>query len=202
MTMPTITDHMNRMGLETISPITFRCDTDRVGRSAVSAPGALGVRSFSMSVMIWANAKMPISTGRNGKPPDRNSEPKVKRGALPIGSVPITVMSKPMPVATRLLTSDASARPATMAIASTKRAKYSQGPNSSAMAASGPVTRIRNSPPTSPPKNEAHTPSHTARPGSPLRAIGKPSNVVAIADGVPGMPSRQAVISPPAEPPT
>ena len=41
-----------------------------------------------------------------------------------------------------------------------------------------------------------------ARPGSPLRAIGWPSKVVAIADGVPGMPSSTAVTRPPAEPPT
>ena len=45
-------------------------------------------------------------------------------------------------------------------------------------------------------------PSHTALPGSPPRAIGNPSKVVAMAEGVPGMPSRQAVISPPADPPT
>ena len=64
------------------------------------------------------------------------------------------------------------------------------------MAASGPVTNTRNSAPSSPPQTDAHTPSQMARPGSPLRAIGKPSNVVAIADGVPGMPSRQPVIEP------
>ena len=145
---------------------------------------------------------MPIRTGRNGKPPPMNSEPKVKRGTLPIGSVPITVIRRPIAVAMRLLVSDASARPATIAIASTNSEKYSHGPKASAIWASGPVTKMRNKPPTSPPKNEAHTPSHTARPGSPFRAIGKPSKVVAIADGVPGMPIRQAVMSPPAEPPT
>ena len=87
-------------------------------------------------------------------------------------------------------------------MASTKSEKYSQGPKASAICASGPVTRIRNSPPTSPPKKDAHTPSHMARPGSPLRAMGKPSKVVAMAEGVPGMPSRHAVMRPPAEPPT
>ena len=45
-------------------------------------------------------------------------------------------------------------------------------------------------------------PSQIARPGSPFLAIGKPSNIVASEDGVPGMPSSVAVIKPPAEPPT
>ena len=61
---------------------------------------------------------------------------------------------------------------------------------------------MRNTPPSRPPKNEAQTPSQIARPGSPLRAIGWPSKVVAIAEGVPGMPSSTAVTRPPAEPPT
>ena len=51
-------------------------------------------------------------------------------------------------------------------------------------------------------QTDAHTPSQMARPGSPLRAIGKPSNVVAIEEGEPGMPSRQQVMRPPVDPPT
>ena len=152
--------------------------------------------------MICAKAKMPISTGRNGKPPPMNSEPKVKRGTLAIGSVPITVMRRPMAVESRPLTSEASVSPATIAIASTNSEKYSHGPNSSAIAASGPVTKTRHSAPSSPPQKDAHTPSQIARPGSPLRAMGKPSKVVAIDDGEPGMPSRQQVMRPPVEPPT
>ena len=100
------------------------------------------------------------------------------------------------------MTSEASASPATIAIASTNSEKYSHGPNSSAIAASGPVRNTRNSAPSSPPQTDAHTPSQMARPGSPLRAMGKPSKVVAIDDGEPGMPSRQQVMRPPVEPPT
>lgn len=61
---------------------------------------------------------------------------------------------------------------------------------------------MRKTPPSSPPKNDAQIPSHSARPGSPLRAMGKPSKVVVSDEGVPGMPSSVAVTSPPAEPPT
>ena len=68
--------------------------------------------------------------------------------------------------------------------------------------ASGPVAPMRNTAPSRPPKKDAQMPIHIARPGSPLRAIGWPSNVVAIDEGVPGSPSRTAVTSPPAEPPT
>ena len=152
--------------------------------------------------MICANAKMPISTGRNGKPPPMKSEPKVKRATLPIGSCPTTVISSPMPVEIRPLRNEDSASPATIAIARTNSEKYSHGPNSSAIAASGPVRNTRNSAASSPPHTEAHTPSQIARPGSPLRDIGKPSNVVAMEEGDPGMPMRQQVIRPPVDPPT
>jgi hypothetical protein len=37
------------------------------------------------------------------------------------------------------------------------------------------------------PEREAQVPSQPARPDSPLRAIGKPSKVVAMAEGVPGI---------------
>ena len=102
----------------------------------------------------------------------------------------------------RPLSSEASVSPATIDSAKTKREKYSQGPNWSAKAASGPVAPTRKNAPSSPPMNDAHVPSHIARPGSPRRAMGKPSNVVATADGLPGMPSRLEVTSPPDSPPT
>ena len=83
-----------------------------------------------------------------------------------------------------------------------KSEKYSHGPNSSAKAARGPVVAMRKMAPRRPPATEAQTPSHTARPGSPFWAMGKPSNIVAMAEGVPGIPIRQAVMSPPHSPPT
>ncbi len=100
------------------------------------------------------------------------------------------------------MASEDSTSPATIDSANTNSEKNSQGPNSSANAASGPVATMRNTPPIRPPKNDAQMPSHIARPGSPFFAIGKPSKVVAIAEGVPGMPSSTAVTRPPAEPPT
>ena len=56
-------------------------------RSVSGFRRARGMFCFSTSIMICGNAKIPISTGRNGKPPLRNSDPKVKRGTPPIGSV-------------------------------------------------------------------------------------------------------------------
>ena len=50
--------------------------------------------------------------------------------------------------------------------------------------------------------NDAQVPSQTARPGSPRRAMGKPSKVVVTAEGVPGIPIRLAVTRPPDSPPT
>ena len=95
---------------------------------------------------------MPIRTGRNGKPPPMNSEPKVKRGTLPIGSWPTTVINNPMAVEISPLRSEDSVRPATIAMASTNSEKYSHGPNSSAIAASGPVRNTRNKAPSRPPR--------------------------------------------------
>ena len=88
---------------------------------------------------------MPIRTGRNGKPAPTKSEPKVKRGIAMIGSLPITVIRRPSPVEISPLTIEPSTRPATIAMARTNSEKNSHGPNSSAIAASGPVTKIRNS---------------------------------------------------------
>ena len=53
-----------------------------------------------------------------------------------------------------------------------------------------------------PPQNDDQTPIPSANPASPRRAIGKPSNVVATEDGVPGMPVRMPDIKPPDSPPT
>ena len=53
-----------------------------------------------------------------------------------------------------------------------------------------------------PPENDDHTPMPSASPGWPLRAMGKPSKVVATEEGVPGMPVRMPAMSPPERPPT
>ena len=128
--------------------------------------------------------------------------PRVKRGTLMIGSNPTVVMARPIAPESNPLTRDPSVSPATMDSANTNSEKYSQGPNSSAIAARGPVAPIRNRPANRPPKQDDHMPSQTARPGWPFWTMGKPSKVVVIAEGVPGMPINAAVIAPPAEPPT
>ncbi len=81
------------------------------------------------------------------------------------------------------MTSEPSVSPATIDSANTNSEKYSHGPNSSAIAASGPVAPIRNTPASRPPRKDDQMPSQTARPGCPFCVIGKPSKVVVIADG-------------------
>ena len=201
MRMPTSVDHTSRKGRERISHSTLRCETVS-GGALIGALVRSAALIFSMSVISCAKAKMPISTGRNGKPLRRNSVPRVKRGTLMIGSEPTMVMTRPIAPESSPLISDASVSPATMDSANTNSEKYSQGPNSSAIAASGPVAPIRNTPASKPPRKDDQMPSQTARPGWPFWVIGKPSKVVVIADGVPGMPISAAVIAPPAEPPT
>ena len=53
-----------------------------------------------------------------------------------------------------------------------------------------------------PAMNEAQTPMPSARPGLPERAMGKASKVVAIAEGVPGMPISAQENRPPVSAPT
>ena len=135
-------------------------------------------------------------------PPSSIGMPSVSRFCPITGSLPSMVTIIPNPPDTSPLASEASTSPATIDNASTNSAKNSHGPKRSAIAASGPVVATRNTAPSSPPKIEAQMPSQSARPGSPFFAIGKPSNVVATAEGLPGMPSRHEVIRPPVSPPT
>jgi hypothetical protein len=81
--------------------------------------------------------------------------------------------------------SDVSVSPATMESAKMKSEKYSHGANSRAKAAGGPDQEEAAE--DAAPEREAQVPSQPARPDSPLRAIGKPSKVVAMAEGVPGI---------------
>ncbi len=70
--------------------------------------------------------------------------------------------------------------------------KYSVGPKASATLASGGARSRRLIAPTMPPTTEAMVASEMASPPSPRLAIGNPSNVVAMADGVPGVLTRMA----------
>ncbi len=192
--------HSSWNGRDRISQITFTCRTARFAARSTAAIGVPVPRSSSD--MICANANTPISTGRKSMPPRRNGMPSVSRSCPITGSLPRMVTMQPSAPEIRPFTRDASTRPATIDSARMNREKNSHGPNCSAMRASGPVAAMRNTPPSRPPKKDAHTPSQIARPDSPLRDIGWPSKVVAIAEGVPGMPSSTAVTRPPAEPPT
>ncbi len=70
--------------------------------------------------------------------------------------------------------------------------KYSTGPKARAISASGGASSSRKVAPTSPPVTEAIQATVMARSPCPFLAIGNPSKVVAIADGVPGVLSKIA----------
>src|SRR5699024_1951837 len=80
-------------------------------------------------------------------------------------------------------------------------AKYSSGPNSSATLARGGERSINAIMLTRPPVNDAIIDIPSALPACPFCAIGYPSNVVEILDGVPGRFNRIAGIIPPETPP-
>src|SRR4029079_13266829 len=111
---------------------------------------------------------------------------------------PTMVTASPITADKSPLVTDLPTSPATMVSAKIKSEKNSHGPNSSASEAKGPVNSIKTMPPKAPPISADQTPTQTERPASPFFVIGKPSKIVATADGVPGMPIRLAVIEPPA----
>ena len=138
-----------------ISHITFTWLTARLSFCAASVCNCCSEPSFSMSLMICAKAKVPIRTGKKGIPPSRVGMPKVSL-SLPItGSLPNTVTTRPSPPAIKPLTMDDSTSPATIESARIKSEKYSQGPNSSARRASGPVLATKTTAPSKPPMSEA-----------------------------------------------
>src|SRR4029078_13679709 len=122
--------------------------------------------------------------------------PMVKRCTPKIGSGPMMVTASPIAPERRPLATERPTSPAPIDSANTNSEKNSHGPNASASEAKGPVSSIRQSPPSAPPMKADHTPTQTERPASPFFVIGKPSKVVATADGVPGMPIKLAVIHP------
>src|SRR6185312_2315191 len=128
--------------------------------------------------------------------------PSVNRCTPMMGSGPITVTRRPIAPDSKPLVTDLPTSPATIESANTNSEKNSHGPNSNASEANGPVSSIRHKPPSAPPMNADQAPTQTERPAWPFLVIGKPSKVVATADGVPGIPMRLAVMDPPAEPPT
>ena len=75
--------------------------------------------------------------------------------------------------------------------------KYSAGPNSSAMAASGGAAITISSVATQPAKNDPRAAMPSAGPARPRRAIWWPSIVVTTDDASPGMLTRIAVVEPP-----
>jgi hypothetical protein len=89
-----------------------------------------------------------------------------------------------------------------MARARTTIEKSSKGPSKVERSAIGSASCQRANQDIIPPTRDAPTPRPSARPGCPEVAIGKPSSVVIIAAGVPGMRNRVALINPPLTAPT
>ena len=147
-------------------------------------------------------ANRPISTAIKSKPDKRASDPKSKRAMPAASSSPTVRTRRPKAPAIRPLTKCLPARLAVMVSANITNMKKSQGWNSRPTRANCGARVIKQMAEKMPPKKDDHTPKPNARPGLPPRAMGKPSNVVATEDGVPGMPVRIPAINPPDSPPT
>src|SRR4029453_14430838 len=104
---------ISRKGGRKISQLILRWENG--SNFVLTAPPALrlGSPSFSMSVMIWAKGKIPISTGRKGK-----------RGPADSGGGAVVGAGGPEGGQNHPFASEASVRPATIAIASTNSEKY------------------------------------------------------------------------------
>ena len=123
--------------------------------------------------------------------------PKVKRRTASTGAIPTVAMAKPITPANRPFTIEPDERVAIRVSEKMAMPKYSCGPKLSATLASQGAMKISAAMLKMVPRKENTTPTPSALMPSPLSIIGPPSKVVAIEDGVPGILSRMAEISPP-----
>jgi hypothetical protein len=141
--------------------------------------------------------KKPINAGMREIPFCSATVPKLYRTEPSIGAIPIVAMRRPIPPPTspfRVERGDTAAM-----IVSPKAAsqKYSGGPKLRLARARGGERKMRKATPMMPPKTEAMVAVTIARYASPFWAMGNPSKVVAIAEGVPGVLIRIAENEPP-----
>src|SRR5699024_5501953 len=118
------------------------------------------------------------------------------------GSIPTKETRIPKETDSKPLIKEPSSKLATAHRPNNINEKFSQGPKASAHCDRKGAATIKIIPEMIVPIKDDHNPKDRALPGSPFFAIGYPSNVVATAEGVPGIPKRQAVIKPPEFPPT
>src|SRR5437899_7695277 len=166
-------------------------------RGLIFAEAPLKDRPSSMVSRISPMPKRPITATMKSNPFMRSVKPKVSRRAPVTMSSPTAAMMKPM----RMDTSDFMGFPPPSPTKDEKvrswMAKNSGGPNLSATSARrGAKSVIRTTANSAPTKDDVKA-AVSACPPCPLRAMGKPSNVVATDQGSPGMLNRMDVMAPP-----
>ena len=130
-------------------------------------------------------------------PPTSVGLPKVKRWSPPITARPTVESRSPIQAPMMPFSMFPVDRAEIRVRPRTASQKYSGGPKARAIFASGGARSMRATAPTMPPVTEESVATVTARLPSPFLAIGKPSKVVAIEDGVPGVLTRMAAYEPP-----
>ena len=155
----------------------------------------------STSRKAGVSTNRPIMAGMDEMPPSSTVKPKVLRIMPVAGSMPMIEQSRPSRQAIRPLLGVLPDRLITVVKPKMITATYSTGPKATAMRAKKGASRISASQPIMQPTRLLVMPTPRALPASPFWARGKPSNVVAMEAGVPGMPSRMAVTRPPEMPP-
>ena len=147
--------------------------------------------------MISAVPKRPIATVTKPIPSASSEMPNAKRSTPEFTSVPTRPSSRPrITIATALITepcasTTAATRPRTIS------EKYSDGPNFSAISASGGANIATISVATQPAKNEPMAAVASATPARPCRAIWYPSRQVTTDEDSPGRFTRIAEVEPP-----
>src|SRR5688572_10130403 len=120
---------------------------------------------LSASATTWLTANMPRITGRLLKPPSSDVKPKVRRMMPELSSMPGYDTSMPSRPAERPLRNEPSDSDEIKISAITMTAKFSYGPNATAMLANGgasSTSAIHESPP---PTSDEALPSPSSRPG-------------------------------------
>ena len=121
----------------------------------------------------------------------------LKRGIPVCGSAPTKESIRPRaPTSTPFTTSSPLTAPMKV-IPRSARKNNSAGPNASTVGCTIGISAARNTAPNTPPTADAARLAPSARPPSPRRAIGWPSQTVAASGPVPGMPRRMLGMEPP-----
>ena len=147
--------------------------------------------------MISLKAKRPIATTTKLMPSASSGTPRENRATPLFTSVPTSPKRTPSRIIAIAFSAEPCASVTAMSMPTTRREKYSAGPNWKATSASTGAKAAMITVDTQPAKKEPSAEMVSAAPARPLRAIWYPSMQVTTDEDSPGRFTRMEVVEPP-----